>query len=565
MKAKVCLIFFPILFLLFIPPISGYAGDDRTVELTVAKNDNLINIGKKYLEDPSRWSEVARINRLKDFDLIYTGQSLIIPVRLLKGVPVDGRVLFVKGDVAVRIAGGESWTTLRPNDPVRQGSLIRTGPESAVEIAFDDGTSFLLRSDTTLSLNKVERKSDVYLFQRLILPLGRVLMKVKRATGQDSRIEIQTPSATAVARGTDFRVSVDAKETTISEILEGNVDVEAMKESFLLKQGEGTRVDKGEPPLKPRKLLPPPAPMELQPLYRRMPFSLKFVGVEGAVAYRLQIATDPEGKDVIRESVINVGDALEVKGLDDGTYHLHGQSIDEIDIEGLPFAPQVIRVRTNPLPPFIQEPADGTPFKGKSVSFRWLKVRDAARYQIQISPDREFRDTPGDLVDLPEVSYDRVFGDFGSYYFRIRSLAPDGYEGIWSDVIAFTLIPPPPSPAMEKPAVDEKGLQLRWQDRGQGMSYRFQIAREEDFQNLFLERKVDRPEITLPEPEVPGLYYVRTSTIDPTGYEGGFSLPQSFEIKRAEVKVEVKKDCTTPCILGASFLCFFSLLLLLLF
>ncbi len=145
---------------------------------------------------------------------------------------------------------------------------------------------------------------------------------------------------------------------------------------------------------------------------------------------------------MIRERVIGVGDALEVKGLDDGTYHLHGQSIDGIGIEGFPLASQVIRVRANPLPPFIQEPADGTPFKGKFVSFRWLKVRDAARYQLQISPDREFRDTPRDLVDLQEVSYDRTFGDFGSYYFRIRSLAPDGYEGIWSDVIAFTLSSP---------------------------------------------------------------------------------------------------------------------------
>ena len=106
-----------------------------------------------------------------------------------------------------------------------------------------------------------------------------------------------------------------------------------------------------------------------------MPFFLKFASVEGAVAYRLQLSTDPEGKDVIREKVIDVGDALEVKGLEDGTYHLHGRSIDGIGIEGLPLAPQVIRVRTNPLPPFIQEPADGAQFKGKSVSFRWLKVQ----------------------------------------------------------------------------------------------------------------------------------------------------------------------------------------------
>ena len=113
---------------------------------------------------------------------------------------------------------------------------------------------------------------------------------------------------------------------------------------------------------------------------------------------------------------------------------------------------------------------------------------------------------------------------------------------------------------MEKPAVEEKELRIRWQDQGVKMSYRCQIARDESFQNLFIERKVDRPEITLPKPEAPGVYYIRTSTIDSTGYEGGFSPPQSFEIKRAEVK----EECTSPCILGVSILGIVGLFMLIL-
>jgi len=560
MKTKWFMALFSILLLLFFPVILGHAEDDRVVELTIVKNDNLINICKKYLDDPSKWPEVGRINRLRNFDLIYAGRLLIVPVRLLKGVPVDGRVLFVKGDVAVRTAGEESWKELRPNAVVRQGDLIRTGRESAVEIAFDDGTSFLQRSDTTLGLNRMERKGDTHIFQKLILPLGRVLMKVRRATGRDSRIEIQTPSATAVARGTDFRVSVDPKETTISEILQGNVDVEAMKQVVMLKEGEGTRVDKGTPPLKPRQLLRPPA-LDVQPLYKTMPFFIKFEAVKGAVAYRFRLTTDSEGKDVIRESVTSAGEPLEVRGLDDGTYYLHGQSIDEIGIEGFPLAPQSIRVRTNPLPPFIQEPMDSAQFKGRSVSFQWLKVKDAAGYQIQISRDRQFNDVTGGLVDVPDVSYSRIFDDFGSYYFRVRSLAQDGYEGIWSDVISFTLVPPPPSPALEKPSIEQKDLRIRWQDQGAKMSYRCQIARDDGFQNLFVEKHVDRREIVLPKPEEPGVYYIRTSTIDSTGYEGKFSPPQSFEIKRAEKKDE----STFPCIIGLSVLGVAGLFMLILF
>ncbi|MCL5809020.1 MAG: FecR domain-containing protein, partial [Deltaproteobacteria bacterium] len=248
---------------LFFAPAMGQAADDRTVAVTVVKNDNLIKLCRKYLADPAKWREIGKINRLRDVDLIHPGQSLIVPVRLLRGVPVDGRVIFAKGGVEVKAAGEGEWRPLRLNDRVRQGNLIKTGRESAVEIAFDDGTTLFQRPDTTLGLSEAQRKGETHIFQRLTLPIGRLLMNVRRATGRDSRIEIHTPSATAVARGTDFRVSVDAKESTTSEVLEGGVAVEAMKQAVLLKEGEGTLVTKGAPPLAPRKLLSPPSLADL--------------------------------------------------------------------------------------------------------------------------------------------------------------------------------------------------------------------------------------------------------------------------------------------------------------
>lgn len=561
-KANTFRVFFFFLLVVCLAPLSGRADDDRVIELSVAKNDNLINLCKKYLAEPSRWPEIGRINRLKDFDLIHPGQTLIIPVRLLNGVPLDGRALFVKGDVTVRDSEGQPWRVLEKESLVHQGSVIRTGRESAVEIAFEDGASFFQRPDTTLSLNATHRKAGRYLFQSLFLQAGRILMNIRRATGRELRIEILTPSAAAVARGTDFRVSVDTDAMT-SEVLHGIVDVEAMKQVVVVKEGEGTVVNKGQPPLKPRKLLPPPTLPDLLPLYKTMPFSLKPGDVEGAAAFRFRLSMDPEGRDVIREKMVGIGESLELSGLEDGTYYLTVQSIDAVGLEGLPNGPYPIRVRINPLPPFIQEPADGMRVRGKAVSFRWMKVRDAAGYDFEVSSDLEFRDSRQAKAVLQGESHDLAFADFGTYCFRVRSRAADGYEGIWSDVITFNLIPPPPSPAMEKPALEEKELRIRWRNQGDKMRYRCQVARDEGFGNPILEQVVERPEVALSKPTDPGIYYVRTSTIDPTGYEGGFSPPQTFEIIKPK-PVEPKPDHTGTYILGASFVGLIGLLFLVL-
>ena len=532
MQVRICRLLFPLFFLsLLLAPPQLFAADDRQVELVVVKSDNLTNIGKKYLADWQKWPEIGRLNHLRNYDFIREGQRLIIPVRLLRGVPADGRVVFIKGDVTVQTAAGAKWQVLRPDDPVRQGYGIKTGPESALEIAFADGTAFYQGADTVIGLKASEQKGKTHLLRQLVLSLGRILMNVRRATGQESRVEIHTPSAVAVARGTDFRVALDAGQSTTSEVLQGIVEVEALGRTVQVNEGEGTRVNKGEPPVQPRRLLPPPVLPDLQALYRTMPLQIKLQSVTGAVAYRFLLAKDREGKDVIRDKVVS-GTTLELTGLADGSYYLQARSIDELAIEGLSLPPRELAVRVNPLPPFLQEPPSGAALKTKRVAFQWMRVPDAARYELQIARNPDFSRAVGKLFAAADTAYTHVFDDYGSYYYRLRSLATDGYEGIWSDVTTFSLIPPPPAPSLEAPVLGDKELKIRWRSQGEKMSYRFQMAREESFQNLFLEQVVERPEVTLPRPKEPGLYYVRTATIDPDRYEGAFSLPQIFEVRR---------------------------------
>ena len=521
-----------LLLLVFAIPQTSNAADNLGYELTIVHNDSLIAVCRKYLKQHEKWREIGRLNHLKNFDLIRSGQKLIIPVALLKGLPVDGRVVFVKGNVTYRERVGGTWKPLKQSDAIRQGSVIKTGHESTVEIAFADGAAFTQRPDTNMELNNSEVTISNHFLQKLVVPIGSVFMKVRRATGRDSRIEIQTPSATTLARGTDFRVSAGSDATTTAEVQHGIVDVSAMHHTVALNKGEGTLVKQGEPPAQPHKLLPPPSLLNPQTSYRKTPLFLELETISGAAAYRYILSRDMQGKDVLSEKTLKPGESIELANLEDGVYYFQTTSIDNLGLEGFSNPPATLTIRTSPLAPFVQTPLVNSNYKGKTVVFQWLKVLDAAKYQMQLSTNREFKNASTRSLDIKGTEYSHDFEQFGEYYFRIRSVAQDGYAGEWSDSILFRLIPPPPSPAVEKPDVKGDELHIRWRNQGDNITYHFQVSPDVSFQTILTDRKEKIPEITLAKPGKAGTYYVRISSIDADGYEGPFSTPQSFDVEQ---------------------------------
>jgi hypothetical protein len=190
-----------------------------------------------------------------------------------------------------------------------------------------------------------------------------------------------------------------------------------------------------------------------------------------------------------------------------------------------------VHVRVNPLPPFIQIPVDNSEFRDKTVLFQWLNVKDAVRYHLQVSENREFSSMVVDTDDIQSAKYSSDNFTFKTYYFRLSSIAADRYEGVWSDVQSFTIIPPPPAPPVEEPEMGEKEINLRWRDLGSDVVYHFQMSTDEEFSEIIIDERIDEPHITIDRPEKRGTYYVRTRGIDSEGYEGDFSLPQSFRIQ----------------------------------
>ncbi|MBF0329687.1 MAG: FecR domain-containing protein [Nitrospirae bacterium] len=535
MKSKLYLaLFFAvwIVSILIIPQLVS-AADEPVIDLKIVHGDTLENITKKYVENWKNWLEVAKFNKLQNPHLIYPNMTLKIPVRLLRGVPMDGTASFVSGEPKIRKNDKSALETVRKGDVVKQGCTIQTNGQSSVEITFTDKNSIFLKPNTILTIQSSQTKADKYRVHDFYLAAGQVINKVKAATGTESRDVIRTSSAVAAARGTEFRVSADAKAVTRMEVLESKIEVEAMNKSILLDQGFGTQVKKGAPPEPPRKLLPSPVPSGLKEFYNEFPVNIAFENVKEAAALRVVLAKDPEGKDVVAEKVIRTGEPFVVDNASDGGYMLLGQSVDRSGIEGPPSKPYPVKVRTTPYPPSIEFKPEDKEVVGKIAQFKWLKVNDAVKYHVQISKSKDFKSLAEDSVSVKENFYKTGSLEYGDYVFRIASIAKDGYQGGWSRVIEFRLIPPPPAPEMAPPKTSDKTITIAWRAIGPDYKYHFQMSKDSDFKEKLKDEILGRPEISFPIPDDSGTYYIRTSSIDYKGLEGPFGSVQTFEIPRS--------------------------------
>ncbi|BCS52870.1 FecR domain-containing protein [Geobacter sp. SVR] len=514
---------------LVIPVLSAAAGNDRTVVIRVARQETLIGICRKYLEHPGEWRQVATINRLADPDRIAPGQSINLPVGMLKGVPLKGKVTLLTGAVARKSSTDAAWEELKAGDVVQAGSSLRTGAASTVEVTFEDGTSFLLRENSELFVRKAG-KGALHLLRELYLESGKVISRIKAATGRDSRFEVETPSALAAARGTEYRVAVDETLTTRAETLEHSIDVSSSGTTVLLREGEGSIVRKNEPPSAPVRLLPPPEPENLAPLYDDRTGEIRFARVENAASYRIVLARDPEGKDTARTATIRPEEPLRFEGLADGTYYVIASSIGGEGLEGPLSQPRQTRVRKKPVPPTVVAPENGAALPEMPIRVQWHTVLGAASYQAQISGDPDFSTVAFDSGTTRETAYHLKQLQAGTHYLRVRSLAQDGYAGDWSTVHPFSIVRLMP-PSVKKPQDGDDHFYLEWEPINGTAGYHLQISRDRDFRVVFMDRVLVQPRLMLVTPLEPGTYYVRVSGMDAGRNPGGFSQVGSFTVE----------------------------------
>jgi hypothetical protein len=156
----------------------------------------------------------------------------------------------------IKGAGEVAWKDVEDGAAVRLGDSFRTGPGGRVKMIFDDKSILILAEKSVLDITRhvydpstKQRESLYKLYE------GKVRALVGELFGANSKFEIQSPTAVAGVKGTDFEESYAKPCTTIysnaGSVYGHNVDPKVVGE-VIVQGGMYTVICERKPPTNPQ-------------------------------------------------------------------------------------------------------------------------------------------------------------------------------------------------------------------------------------------------------------------------------------------------------------------------
>ena len=494
----------------------------------VRAGDNLWNISEKYLLDVSYAKKVQKLNNISDPWHMLPGSEIKIPSQWIRHFPALVRVINLQGSAHSIEQGSDKPKQLKIGSIVVLGDTIITDDNSTLILGFLDGTRVLLEEKSRLKIDRLMLLENTgMLDSHLKLESGRMEIQAVPDKRPARQFKIETPAAVTSVRGTTYRVSSETeKNESRTEVLTGKVEVEGSGSKLSLRTGFGTVTVKNQKPLPPIKLLSAPDSKQIPKLFNKLPMQFSMPTQKAGQSYRLQVAKTEYFRDVLFNKKYQSNN-IRASDFPDGIYHLRIRAIDNQQLEGHNAQTQ-FTINAQPESPFLVAPKIGEGILiEEPPEFAWSQQKSIEKYHFQIAKDEKFSDI---LID--ESSIDKIeltIKDelsLGKYYWRVAAIDQEG-DGPFSDGQMFRRIVP--APKLEEPEISDKSLVIRSRKGLPGQKYHFQMSENESFDELMVDKRTDDPSFEIPKPDS-GEYFIRTRTIDPDGFIGPFSAPQSINI-----------------------------------
>jgi len=318
-------------------PAARAAAQDDLTDYTVRPGDTCRGIAARLYGDEEDYRQIHRHNPgLGPTPHELTpGSTLRVP---RPEPPARLRSVFRR--VERRPPRATGFSAARRGHPLPRGTQVRTHDEASATIEFRDSEQVQIRERTLVIVWGGQRRLTQRPVTRAELESGALRARLPQLAGRRP-LEVQTPSATASLDG-DGVVTVEEDGTSqIANHGRRAATVEAGGARVRLGPGQGTVVRRGERPSRPRRLLPAPrwradrsGPV-IGFVGRGATLSGGFEAVEGAERYRVEIARQPDGSELL--TTLELGgraSRFEAPGLPEGTVYVSVASVDAAGLEG---------------------------------------------------------------------------------------------------------------------------------------------------------------------------------------------------------------------------------------
>lgn len=229
---------------------SAWAGPDalRTEKtafqsVVVKPGDTLWSISHAFLQDPTKWDEILKYNKLPTADptVALPGMTLKVPLKLIKVSMRAAKVVFVVNKVLRRPRDTAAWKSANLNDEAYEGDAVRTLEDSKVRVKFLNSELLNLEQNSLAVIKPVDMDAD------LELKSGSVFAGRARVVTANARV---TPKS----GDTRYSATVAPDLTTRVEVFKGAAVVAAQGDSVTVPAGMETSVKPGLAPEAPKPL-----------------------------------------------------------------------------------------------------------------------------------------------------------------------------------------------------------------------------------------------------------------------------------------------------------------------
>jgi hypothetical protein len=280
-----------------------------------------------YIASPNWYSTTVRkISTAIDTS---DNENIAINQTQAKFVNLDGKVLVKKVD-SVQWVEADFHTTLD------KGDLVQTGPEGVARITFGDGTFYVVKSATLITVEENSMPSNKPTSVAVRINTGSVDLATPNWASPDSKATVSVEDSTAQLHSNSraaVKADPDKKETEIV-MARGSADVRRGPERIELAQYQKATLPVGGPITKADVLAPPDlvAPLNLTPIVGENPkttnIHFEWKPVQDAVSYTLRVSTTSMFTKAVKTATVN-GTSAEINGLDGGDYFWNVSAMDQ--------------------------------------------------------------------------------------------------------------------------------------------------------------------------------------------------------------------------------------------